>query len=153
MNILHNYKYCCQVYIISDFFNYASSKMQKSRNSSAMRQFVHKSVLQACLHKRFFVQIDIWWTSKLLVFMLFENKKMYGWTVTNSIPLFLNLEFPHFVIEVWFSVHIAMKCTVKKTFSKICMPITDIYVRKGHTNWRKCFLPGVWMLYESGNHV
>ena len=63
------------------------------------------------------------------------------------------LEFPHFVIEVWFPVHIAMKCTVKKTFSKICMPITDIYVRKGHTNWRKCFLPGVWMLYESGNHV
>ena len=30
-----------------------------SSNSSAMRQFVQKSVLQACLHKRFFVQIDI----------------------------------------------------------------------------------------------
>ena len=41
--------------------------------SSAMRWFEWESVLQACLHKHFFIQISIWW--KPPSFLVFMNMK------------------------------------------------------------------------------
>ena len=44
--------------------------------SSAMRWFEWESVLQACLHKHFFIQISIWWNHQASCFHEYENKKM-----------------------------------------------------------------------------
>ena len=51
--------------------------------SSAMRWFECGSVLQACLHKHFLIQISIWWNHQASCFHEYGNKKM-SWPNCND---------------------------------------------------------------------
>ena len=56
---------------------------QKICYSSAMRWFEWGSVLQACLHKHFLIQISIWWNHQASCFHEYGNKKM-SWLNCNQ---------------------------------------------------------------------
>ena len=64
--------------------------------SSAMRWFEWGSVLQACLHKHFLIQISIWWNHQASCFHEYGNKKM-SWLNCNLLFPYLDCQDCHII--------------------------------------------------------
>ena len=60
-----------------------------------MRWFEWESVLQACLHKHFFIQISIWWNHQASCFHEYGNKKI-SWLNNNTFFLSCYTIIPHY---------------------------------------------------------
>ena len=93
----HNFYYYTLFYFICQY----SFLLFISVYSSAMRWFEWESVLQACLHKQFFIQTCIWWTHHASCFHEYGNKKM-EWPVTYPAL------YTAFSIDIFFSPFIIL---------------------------------------------
>ena len=101
-----------------------------------MRWFEWESVLQACLHKQFFIQTCIWWTHHASCFHEYGNKKM-SW---------LNCNFPCkstaaglSAVTGAFSTDIDLSCTAAVIFIiSAAVRITN-HIQFGLRRFKKIF--------------